>query len=276
MNRLYVFGDSFAAPFANAATWTQQVADQLNLEMVNHARPGTSQDYAWAILQHYIPEFTAQDRIVIVLTHPSRQWYFQNKPFLSNINIIDLDQHLTREETQAVELYIKHIQRPQRDSLDVSMRLGWLAWQCHARGLAKPIVIQAFEQDIVDPLCVDNMLMAQGSLYQVDMAEFTSEIPEERINDFWMGHDPRYNHLCLTNHAILANKIVQSFASGCAPDLTEGFVGNILSNSTPKDQEFVAREFNPINADVWLEARHKKRSFVPWRAKVGISRNVGG
>lgn len=276
MSRLYIFGDSFAAPYDNPQTWTEQLAQQLGLDIVNHARSGTSQDYAWAVLQHYIPEFTPEDRVVIVLTHPSRRWYFQNKPQLSNINIIDLDQHLTRDESRAVELYIKHIQRPQTDTLDVSLRLGWLSWQIHQRGLAQPVIIKAFEQDIIDPLSVESMLVAEGSLYDVDLAEFAPGITADQVNGFWLGHDARYNHLCLTNHQIMADKLAESIRTGVAADLTRGFRRQLLADSVWNDPNFVSREFNPKNAELCLRARHERRSFVPWRAKAGITGAVGG
>ena len=102
---LYVIGDSFSVPPKpedTTVTWPQQVArglkEQLGHDVVleNLSLMGCAQDYCWDILQQLLEHrITENDYIVIALTHPSRFWFLDRLPEMTNSNIIDLDSFVT-------------------------------------------------------------------------------------------------------------------------------------------------------------------------------------
>jgi phosphate starvation-inducible protein PhoH len=92
----------------------------------------------------------------------------------------------------------------------------------------------------------------------------------DRDAKYWYGLDCRYNHMCLTNHRIMADKILEAFRTDTAPDLTEGFVRGLLKQNSLDDIDFVQREL-----DVWTfehnrQFREKYAPKIPWAKRMGL------
>jgi len=272
MSRLFVFGDSFSQPYSNPLVWTQSTANRLSLELHNHSLQGTSQTYSWQLLQSLIGLLTATDRVIIVMTHPSRTWFFKQLPAVSNINIANIDQVLTLEQQKAIELYVRYIQRPEIDCQQVDQRLAWLCWQFTQRGLAKPLVIMAFPQNVTDPTVIEGLDLAKGTLYDIQMAELA--IDPQQVNQLWLGQDARYNHLVLDNHERLARKIVHYFQHGGELDLTQGFVQNIIDIESLTDPLFEA-QFDPERLSLCRQAHAQGSRYTSWKQRLGLN-SLGG
>ena len=203
MNNFCVFGDSFAyRNDGNPNTWMALTADKFNLDLKIPAIPGCGQDYIFGQLYHFRHIITPKDKVVIVLTEPSRRWLFKDKPEYSNIYIANYKSILSSNECKKLESYVQYVQDDSLDNLAMINRLGWLDSLAARRWWHKPLVIKAFPM-VIDEDEYPHLSFAQGDLTTVSRNEFTGNYLE-----ILKGYDFRYNHLCLTNHKILTSKLV--------------------------------------------------------------------
>ena len=271
---LYVIGDSFSVPPKAkdaTVTWPQQVArglkEQLGHDVVleNVSLIGCAQDYCWDILQQLLEyRIREDDHIVIALTHPSRFWYLDNMPEMTNANIIDLDSFVTKDEALAIEYYIRYIQRPRLDLIHINNRMGYLAYQVLKKNLNRPIIMKCFSQDVDQASEWQEINWAKGILMDdVQQWEF-EDIDADRDAKFWYGLDSRYNHMCLSNHKILADKLIHSLLTDTTPDLTEGFVKGLIKDNALRDDDFILKELDVATVRSNLEHRDRYKPVLPW------------
>ena len=271
---LYVIGDSFSIPPKpndTAITWPQRLArglkDQLGQDVVleNHSIMGCAQDYIWDFLQMLLEHrITENDYVVIALTHPSRFWYFDSMPELTNSNIIDLDSIVSRDESKAIEYFIKYIQRPRLDLIHINNRMGYLAYQVLKKKLKRPIIMKCFSQDVDQAESWSEINWATGVLMDdVQQWEF-EDINADLDAKFWYGLDGRYNHMCLSNHEILADKLVHALITDTAPDLTQGFVKGLIKKDALSDDDFILKELDVATVQANIEHRDKYKPVLPW------------
>lgn len=281
---LYVIGDSFSvAPMpvspgtAPVVTWPQMVANGLaehlghTVQLHNGSIMGSAQDYVWHYLQNLLEhQITDQDHVIITLTHPSRFWFYERLPELTNSNIIDLDSHVTRDEAKAIEHYIRYIQRLQLDMIHINNRMGYLCYQILKKRLHRPIVIKCFDQDVGQAATWPEINWAKGILMD-DVQRLELVNVDADVNaDFWHGLDCRYNHLCLTNHRILADKLIHSLITDTACDLTEGFAQGLIHDNAITDQQFALKEFDVGTVRHNLQHRDKFKPTIPWAQRLKL------
>ncbi len=276
MPKLYVIGDSFTAPPKQPdpqVVWPMMVAEQLGCELVNGSMIGTSQDWAWLQIQQWMKVITPDDYLIVALTHPSRVWFFEDKPRLTHPNIIDFDRWCSRDEAKAAEMHIRYIQRPSLDLIHINNRLAYLAYHVQSKGLRRPLMLKCFSHDVDEGESMPEFNWAKGIL--LDDAQRCEFDPPELDNDltgFWHGIDPRYNHLCLSNHSIMADKIATALRTDTQADLTHGFIQGILKEDCLENEEVCQRE---LNMEVVLYNREKKassvKSLIPWKKRANIT-----
>ena len=280
MARIFMVGDSFsAAPKVgdDYKPWFLQVADQLNMNCENHSLIGVSQDWCfWKLAQHF-KDITADDQILIVLTHPGRFWYFDDKPQMTNPNIVNIDKELSPEQMEAVKGFMLQIQRPPLDIQMLSHRLGWLEAQCRVRGLKPVQVLCAFplyiktEYDMSDHINwteYEYVKISKGDLLNcVETPEMKKGVDEYEL---WKGYDCRYNHMIKSNHKILADAVVKGIQSNEPIDLVSpDFVKGVLSTTVFDDQDFIQTELEPFAITArkkYLETQFQK----PWAETSGL------
>jgi hypothetical protein len=271
---LYVIGDSFSVPPKPedaTLTWPQQVArglkEQLGHDVVleNLSIMGCAQDYAWDVLQQLLEyRIKEDDHVIIALTHPSRFWYLDRMPEMTNSNIIDLDSYVTKDEANAIEYYIRYIQRPRLDLIHINNRMGYLAYQVLKKKLNRPVIMKCFGQDVDQADEWAEINWAKGVLMD-DVQQWEFENADaDRDAKFWYGLDGRYNHMCLSNHKILADKLVHSLLTDTTPDLTEGFVKGLIKHNALKDDDFVSKELDVATVQSNLEHRDRYKPILPW------------
>ena len=271
---LYVIGDSFSVPPKagdTTVTWPQQVASGLKEQLghtvilENVSLMGSAQDYCWDVLQQLLEHrIKEHDHIIIALTHPSRFWYLDRMPEMTNSNIIDLDSYVTKDEAQAIEYYIRYIQRPRLDLIHINNRMGYLAYQTLKKKLNRPVVIKCFSQDVDQAETWPEINWAKGILMDdVQQWEF-EDVDADLEAKFWHGLDGRYNHMCLSNHKILADKLVHSLLTDTAPDLTQGFVKGLIKDNALRDDDFVLKELDVGTVRLNLEHRDRYKPVLPW------------
>ena len=277
-SKLWIFGDSFSyqdpEDQPDAALWPRLVAEQLAAAMrrpftlINHSLLGAGQEYTWFTLRNNLAEIQSSDYVVITLTHAGRKWYYKDMPHLSSAFVIDFDEIVGEERARAAELYIKHIQRPEQDFMDMDHRFAWLDWQVKQRGLRRPVILNCFEQDFVEPWCYDSITVSRGNLFKdVQQREWQHQAPQEH----WHGHDLRYMHLTLRNHRVLADKLVRSLWRGIDIDLTEGFHEKILTLDN-WDSEEISKELNPRIVEDYRRFLENPKDTRSWVHRTGIDK----
>jgi hypothetical protein len=282
--KLFIIGDSFSAQrpgTENVDTWQRLVAEQLSLDcgetvhLVNSSLVGSSQDWCWGILQEWFwnKAIGPDDYLIVALTHPSRFWFLERLPELSNSNVIDLDRHVTKEEAEAIELFIKNIQRPQLDQILILNRLSYLAYMIGSQGLRRPLMIKCFEQDVYLADKFEELNWAKGTLFDdIQSHEFDlRKNHTDDVNDFWRGLDGRFNHMCLANHSRLAGKVAQALISDQELDLTQGFVKNIIPHAWEVDFDFQKKELDYELVQKNLASRTRWAPILPWKKRRGIT-----
>lgn len=277
--KLYIVGDSFTHAHVrhhpDQVSWMDQVAELLGkhhgceVEVVNDSFSGVAQDFCWAVMQSWEGQVQPEDYVILSLTHPSRYWYIHEKPDLSNTQIIDLDQHAGSDVAKAIEFYIRYIQRPSLDSVQLISRMGWLAYMVAGRGWRRPMIVQGFSQLLHQAENYKELNFAQGDLYTVQCMEFEEphQNPTER---YFYGTDFRYNHLSLRNHKIMAEKVAAALIADKQLDLTQGFEEGFINEDCVEDPAFERAEFNPLFAEHSRKMKEDKggRKLYSWVEKV--------
>src|SRR6056300_739816 len=155
---LYIVGDSFTQPPRKEDTyapWFTRLGKEMNMRVVNCSGIGTSQDFAVQQLMGLMHRFTADDKILWLLTHAARFWFFDNRPRLTNANIMN-------------------IQRPPLDLLWQDQRLGWLSAHVKRIGMQAPQIVLGFPRVVPQDRKMfdlfftheqlDNIRISQGDL----------------------------------------------------------------------------------------------------------------
>lgn len=270
MSRLFITGDSFTYVMPadqNENVWHVDIAKRLNLEIVNVSLWGCSQDFNWRILHDLKdktdPTITPDDQLIVLLTSPGRFWFFEDRPDITNPNVIDLDAAIGTERAKIAADYFRYVQRSQLDNLSVKMRLGWLASTARQLGWKPPLVIFGFDQFIGEPSDFPELKFSKGALSE-HVSSMEQVDPKDRLT--FKAYDARYGHLCLNNHKILTEKIYQTLVNNEELDLTTGFVQHILTPENLRDAEFAKKEFSPFLYEKYLENVNKKIK-TPWYEK---------
>jgi len=272
MTTLYIFGDSFTVPpelvvgdsnkglwaspgetwssgkpRPRVQTWINQVAAHLStlhrdLDVINYSQHGVAQDFCWMHINNAIDKITPEDYIIVAVTHPNRFWYIQEHPNLSNHHIINFQQYITEDQFRAIDGFMQHIQRPELDTLHQTNRCKSLAYEVLKKGLRKPLMMNCFFTDITEVEGIEDLLWAKGNLFNIQAEEY--EDGEENSTTYFKGIDCRYNHLCITNHNIMAKKIIAAFCEGQPLDLYQGFAKHLLQKDSLKDESFCRKELD--------------------------------
>ena len=260
MPELYVIGDSFAVmkrENINPNTWPCTLSQRLGYNLSNISCAGASQDWLLNQLDLIKEQITPNDQLILTLTNANRFWFFEDFPDVAESKAIELGEIIGKDRAKAVEYYFNYIQR---ESLSINQQRSRLGLIAHLTNLYKwkpPIILLGFREDISEQKLFPNLIFSKGTLtYDVSNKELGN-------NDhfFFKGIDVRYNHMCLSNHAILADKLYNLIVNNISIDLTSGFVKNILKIDYANNLEFANKELD-LTA---LEHRNKmltsKRSF---------------
>lgn len=288
--KLWIFGDSWSSHFSpedSDRIWTRQLAQRLShakaepVQLRNHSLIGCAPDWITEQFLKSTIEMQPEDYCIIILTSPYRYWYFEDIPSLSNWNIIDFDTVVTKEQAQAVELYIKHIQRDKLDTLHNVNRLGNIAYECAARGLRRPMIIKGFDQDLNVAESYPDLNIAQGYLTRIQYGEYCDKDSMAALEDkiaspnWFRGFDCRYNHLCLSNHDILADKLLRGLLTNQSPDLTQGFIEDLIADRWWENQSLCQNELSHRQIEIFLKDILPRPRTQSWKTKTGIDKILG-
>tara|TARA_B100002019_G_scaffold290272_1_gene307587 strand:+ start:1253 stop:2017 length:765 start_codon:yes stop_codon:yes gene_type:complete len=252
LNTLYIYGDSFSVDYACDWIWTRQLAHVMNnsglvSSMVNHSLAGASNDWIATHIEETCERWCEGDYVLHIPTEFSRQWWFKDEPELCNlVNMQNskearaLKQSRPREYNSVMQ-YFAYLHRPEIDVLRWKQHCGWVENLARNRGV-NFIQLPAFPID------------AQTLSLTSTVSHW--EFADESACDTWYskGLDTRYNHMCRSNHTILANKLHNSYSKQLPLDLTQGWHTGFLQ---PGDRLTLDQELGEL-----LIARAKSRITI--------------
>jgi len=278
--KIFVFGDSFGDVIAcgddQGRAWPAQLAQRMAeqfkrpIEIVNWSMVGASQDHTWSCIMRCVEqgEITPDDYVIVLMTSPERYWFFEDVPYITNTAIIDFEDELTPEQTDAAAKYFQYIQRPQLTCLQTDLRLGWLSHITQSLRLRKPLMIPCFEQQF-NAESYPALNFARGCLYDVQLAEWQGD----STGNNWQGVDLRYTHLCLRNHTVLAELLAQSlWRTGTLALDSDRFHRAFLTHESANDDEFFQQELSAGQGKKLREIQEKIGStrINPWAKRMGL------
>lgn len=281
---LWLFGDSFGVVEQNdpERVWTKQTIIKLskmyNCEMqcIGSNLTGASQDWIMDQYLGNVDQITPDDYVIMILTSRDRFWFFEDRPDITGIQINDIDNNLDKDKMKAIEHYYRYIYRHQLGGLHQICRLLSIAQVTRLNCLRKPLLLPAFEpiENNIKHICPD-LEIAEGFLCDIQAKELIDtqkDIYKKDLNSYFKNWDCRYNHLCLSNHDVLSDKIVEYFTNGTPVDLRSGFFTDIVSKDWRRDQQFVAEQLDLKKVEIF-DQNINHTSIIPWHVRKNLKRN---
>lgn len=222
---LWSFGDSFSVHRSlidnppNYNLWLELVCKNLNLNYYeSHADWGVSNDWIYNNFDSFTTKFKPGDFIILQLTSFDRQWFFEDKPHYSNYYAKGINEELTKEQYEAVKMYITYLKRDKIDSMRYSLLISALERISQILNHTRILVIPGFNP----------IHSCKGTLVEVSENEFENKLNMQNFYDKNNGRDLRPNHLSKENHSILADKVTKFFTHGHRLNLTTDFKERFL------------------------------------------------
>ena len=227
MRKVWAFGDSWCElkgytkdyytlykdqdrPVINDG-WIMQVARNIrSTHTTVYGLAGTSLHFTYKEFNLARSQIEIGDAIIVVLTEVSRRWFFQDRPRAATGWSVDTN--ITRDEYDAYKKYIVHLDKnPELDKVMLHLFFQSLEAVTKEKN-ATAIVIAGFdhEAEFINEIRDTYPLIhfADKSLISLDRAEFSNELSEKEVDEVRaFTKDKRHNHLCRSNHNILAKKV---------------------------------------------------------------------
>lgn len=219
MNKLWIFGDSYAADYNVKDSWFNILGEMLNCEVINRGLPGVDNTWIANQFQENIEHMSSDDHVITMLTDPQRFWLFENIPNLSNWYSIGkhfwktAEEVVSKEEFDAAKKYTRHLWN---EKLAVTI---YKMAQYYVMSHPNSKVIQNFFE-------IDGVI---GSMIDISRNEHVGNTVEEKFANA-QPVDDRPNHMSLPNHKIFAEKMYYWINNpDTILDLTTGFEENFLT-----------------------------------------------
>ena len=226
---LWIYGDSFAVDWKVDWCWQRQLAGYLRIDrVVNQACAGSSNE--WSAMQFRDDKQQPGDIVIFFTTEQSRQWFFKDRPHLSNLaSITDTQDAKALEKAEpekykAIMDYWLYLQRDDVDQLRMehmidSIRVKQIENELHL------LLIPSFDSNM---MWTDLIPVIGNMTFSICDREFVNE--QEMLLWYNQSIDTRANHMTLANHSIFAEKIVQSISNKKELNLDTGFEKGFLTH----------------------------------------------
>ena len=237
MSKLWAFGDSalwernfLTGDYAHE-TWINILADELNLELQNHALGGTSIEWVFYTYHRALENIKKGDVVILALTSINRRWVVSRDPAFTqpalledlpfSKQVVDFKGY-TQEEIRAFDYLLNNVNA---ELMQIQLELFIDAVAAHQK--EKEFVVITMPSTTITEKCDisrPNFINCYGNFYNIAKREVTPETHPRVIPD------PRVNHLVGANHLIMAKKYMEAIRHGGTIDLNNGFVENILGD----------------------------------------------
>lgn len=227
MTTLWIYGDSFAEDHKESWQWMHLLSKSFDIKHIEiSAQAGVANDWISTQIREQYQQWQSGDRVLIVITQPNRQWWFEDRPEMGNIGLMwghpwARMMHMTdQHRVDAVGYYLNYLQRDSIDYLRCEQMIAWIR-QLSAQKSVTLTVIPAFEMP------VDLSEWCLGNLTDVCNWEFVDE--KSRVQHYASIKDSRLNHLSAENHQWFCDRISRHWQSGTPIDLLTGSLRNVIS-----------------------------------------------
>lgn len=247
---MHVYGDSYAAPTENICTAEDYVRENYKPSQIHtpwqwfnivgsvlectegwkvHGLFGAPNAYIIDCILRTWTDIKPNDIVIIITTQRTRRWLIHDRPDLSNIHYSNAPPHewadVSRQVSDAVVGYMRWLHSLELDRIDGN--IAELAFEGIVNRLKEmnvtTLVIPGFEDS--KTLYKGPVL---GGLDNVSNNEFATYHEGTLWYEKSMIPDQRINHMCKTNHEILARKVIDTLTNGTPLDLTVGFKEKFL------------------------------------------------
>jgi hypothetical protein len=235
MKKLWVFGDSYAAPFdksihgPSTAHWAEILREKLEcsyLELKAHC--GAPNEWIYFQFKESLPLISPDDFVVVVTTQISRRWFFLNNVGSSNFNISSIStSKLSNEEKISLKYYATYLNNDHMSASIFDSVCNSIHYLSEKHNL-NTILLPGFEEK---GFPLSGKYTVSGSLFDVGINEIVGKSHKawfDFIKNKNNGIDPRVGHLSEPNHYILSEKLYKTFINHTVLELNAGFVEEIV------------------------------------------------
>lgn len=241
---VWVFGASGSAMIENLPDqWMQKTATLLDTDVKSLAIFGASLEFNYQKFNQIRNKIKENDVIVLYIPGFERRWLFKDRP--SDTVILEIN--ASPEENKAIEQYIRYLDHPEIHEIYL------INFLCNVNNLTKKLNLSTI---LLNPFIdLENFIasktnlfpsihVAEGQMVYVTCDEYRAGLLRQTGTTRGipiLENDLRLNHMCRSNHLILADKIY-NYVKNKAPIDLLGFKENIYTNDAVKDKDFVEYE----------------------------------
>lgn len=241
---IWVFGASGSAMMENTPDqWMQKLATLLHTDVKSLAIFGASLDFNYQKFNQIRYNIKNKDIVILYMPGFERRWFFKDRPS----DTVMLELKATPEENNAIEQYIRYLDNPEVHELYL------LNFLCNVDHLTKKLNLTTI---LLNPFVdLENFIdtkkdlfphihIAKGQMVYITCDEYKSGLLKKTGNTRGipiMENDLRLNHMCRSNHLILADKLY-NYVKNQIPVTIDGFKENIYTEDAVTDPGFIEYE----------------------------------
>ena len=230
MSTLWIYGDSFGVDWKIDWVWQRSLAERLGVDRaVNQSCSGSANE--WSAMTFRDDPHEKGDVVIFFLTNTARQWFWEDRPYLSNLTNITQTKdaiQLQRNEKDKYDAAMSYWLHLQRDDID-QLRMEHLIDSIRVKMIERELLLQVIPSF---DLKIDwtDLAPCKGSMTAcVGDAEFVNKTEMDKW--YQQSIDTRANHMVKDNHLVFAQKLFDRFTTNSPLDLTTGFETGFLKHT---------------------------------------------
>lgn len=228
---LYTFGDSFVKMFNDTPEWayTSLIAKEFNTTEKNFGKYSSSLEYTFHQFEEQRNNFVKDDIVIIALSLPDKTFFFHDRPSLSHLWSLDIEQH-TPDEKVAMETYYKHLHNPKNIIINL-LNFLYSVQEITQRKQLNTVILKTIFDDvgnIVNQERYPNLHIANGYFWELMKQEISQDSLYSFLNLNKFANDSRVFHFTESNHRIIADSIISAIKQGTEINLQDVLLKNIF------------------------------------------------